>query len=77
MKAFNIVRKYGSKAAVAASGLAASVASFAQTAPTTVFDPTTYVDQITGTIPGMLLIGGAVFAVVLAIKSTKWGRRAL
>jgi len=45
--------------------------------PSTVFDATTYVSQITGTIPGMLAIGGAVFAVVLAIKSTKWGRRAL
>lgn len=41
------------------------------------FDAATYVTSITGTIPAMLAIGGAVFAVVLAIKSTKWGRRAL
>lgn len=43
----------------------------------TLFDATTYVADIAGTIPGMLAIGGAVFGVVLAIKSTKWGRRAL
>lgn len=42
-----------------------------------VFDASTYVDSIMGVIPSMLAIGGAVFAVVLAIKSTKWGRRAL
>lgn len=41
------------------------------------FEPATYVASIMGTIPGMLAVGGAVFAVMLAIKSTKWGRRAL
>lgn len=51
-------------------------AASAQTDPT-VFDASTYTADILGTVPGMLAIGGAVFAVVLAIKSTKWGRRAL
>lgn len=64
----NFVRKIG---AAGAALLAASASHAA------VFDPTSYVTEITGTIPAMLAIGGAVFAVVLAIKSTKWGRRAL
>ena len=65
------VRKYG------AAGVALLAAGAANAQSTEVFDASTYVSQITGTIPGMLAIGGAVFAVVLAIKSTKWGRRAL
>ena len=42
-----------------------------------VFDATTYTPTIALTIPGILAIGGAVFLVILALKSTKWGRRAL
>lgn len=65
------VRKYG------AAGVALLAAGAANAQTATVFDASTYVSDITGTIPAMLAIGGAVFAVVLAIKSTKWGRRAL
>lgn len=44
---------------------------------TNTFDPTSYVAAITGTIAGILAIGGAVFSLIVAIKSTKWARRAL
>lgn len=58
------------------SGLAAPFIASAQSTGTT-FDPSSSVASINGTIPGMLAVGGAVFLVVLAIKSTKWARRAL
>lgn len=57
-------------------GLGLSGLAMAQEA-STVFDPTSHVDAVKSTIPGALAIGGAVFLVILAIKSTKWGRRAL
>ena len=41
------------------------------------FDASSYATSITGLIAGMLAIGGAVFALTLSIKSTKWARRAL
>lgn len=69
----NIGRKYGPQlAAVAATG-----GSLMAHADTAVFDPSTYVTSITGTAAGMLLVGGAVFGVYLAIKSVKWAMRAL
>lgn len=75
-KFFNPLRSRAARlAAVAAIG-ASTVAAQAQTAATT-FDPSTYTASITGTIAGLLAIGGAVFAVILAIKTTKWARRAL
>lgn len=77
MKLFNACKKYGAKVVAGVSSGVASVVSWAQTAPATTFDASTYADQVTGTIPGLLLVGGATFAVVLAIKSTKWGKRAL
>lgn len=59
-------------ASLAGLGLAAG-SSFADGT----FDVTTYVAQVAASTPGILLIGGAVFAVLVAIKSTKWARRAL
>lgn len=64
------------KIAVAVPVVAASGLAMAQTAATT-FDASSATTQIMGTIGGLLAVGGAVFAVVLAIKSTKWARRAL
>jgi len=73
------VRALRDSMAVKALTLGALVVPMVARADTTsdVFDPTAYVTQITGTIPGLLLVGGASFAVVLAIRSTKWGKRAL
>jgi len=71
--------KVGRKALVAAA-IVAPVLAHAQTSgggSSTVFDPTTYVAEILGTIAGLLLIGGAVFSLNVAIKSTKWARKAL
>jgi len=70
--------KVGRKAMVVAA-FAAPVLAHAQSSggTTDVFDPSTYVASITGTIAGMLAIGGAVFALTIAIKSTKWARKAL
>jgi hypothetical protein len=56
--------------------MAAPVLAHADTGANT-FDPTTYVTAIIATIAGLLAIGGAVFSLNLAIKSTKWARRAL
>ncbi len=67
--------KVGRKALVVAATVSPLLAQ-AQTSSTT-FDPSTYVTQITATIAGLLAVGGATFGVVLAIKSTKWARRAL
>lgn len=55
--------------------LLASVPAFAQEAATT-FDASSYAASITGLIAGVLTVGGAVFALHIAIKSTKWARRA-
>lgn len=73
-------RKFTTTAkAVALSALAvcANVA-FAQAAGgTDSFDPSSYVTKITGAIAGLLAVGGAVFGLNVAIKSTKWARKAL
>lgn len=68
--------KFLKQAATLAVLAVANGAAFAQSASTT-FDPSSSVTAINGTIPGMLAVGGAVFLVALAIKSTKWARRAL
>lgn len=75
-KLFNFVKRNARKAQAVAVGLGTSGLALAQEA-STVFDPTTHVTAVKSTIPGALAIGGAVFLVILAIKSTKWGRRAL
>lgn len=72
----NLAVKYGPKAAALGLVVGAPLASFAQTAATT-FDPTSYVASITGVVAGILAIGGAVFGVYVAIKSTKWAARSL
>lgn len=64
------------KRAITGAVLATS-AAVASATPATTFDAAPYASDVSATIPGMLAIGGAVFLVVLAIKSTKWGRRAL
>lgn len=64
------------KLAVASVFLMTGATAFAQTATDT-FDASSYAAKITGTIAGVLVIGGAVFALNVAIKSTKWARRAL
>jgi hypothetical protein len=51
------------------------VPAFAQEATT--FDSTSYVASITALVAGVLAVGGAVFGLNVAIKSTKWARRAL
>lgn len=53
-----------------------AASAFAQTA-TDSFDPTSYVAKITAAVAGILAVGGAVFGLNVAIKSTKWARRAL
>lgn len=53
-----------------------AASAFAQTATDT-FDATSYAAKITGAIAGILVVGGAVFGLNVAIKSTKWARRAL
>jgi hypothetical protein len=63
------------KLAVVAVSLIAAAPAMA--AGETSFDPSTYVTQISGTIAGILAVGAAVFGVLVAIKSTKWARRAL
>lgn len=56
--------------------LLASVPAFAQEASTT-FDASSYAASITALVAGVLVVGGAVFGLNVAIKSTKWARRAL
>lgn len=63
--------------AVAASVASAAVMAQGETTTYTVFDASPAGSSILGLIAGMLVIGGAVFALHLAIKSTKWGRKAL
>jgi hypothetical protein len=71
----NLKARVGQLVAVAlVAGL--PVVSHAQAAATT-FDASTYTAQIVATIAGILAVGGAVFGVYVAIKSTKWARRAL
>lgn len=66
------------KAKLASVGvmLLASVPAFAQVAATT-FDASSYAASITALVAGVLVVGGAVFGLNVAIKSTKWARRAL
>ena len=70
----NVARKYGAKLVTGAL-VAAPLLARADT--TSTFDPTTYVAVIVATIAGLLAIGGAVFGLNVAIKSTKWARKAL
>lgn len=73
-------RKFTTTAkAVALSLLAvgANVAFAQATGGTDSFDPSSYVTKITGAIAGLLSVGGAVFGLNVAIKSTKWARKAL
>lgn len=72
----NFIKRNALKAQAAIAGLGTSALALAQEA-STVFDPTSHVTAVKSVIPGALAIGGAVFLVILAIKSTKWGRRAL
>ena len=72
----NLAVKYGPKVGAVALVVGAPLASFAQSTATT-FDPTSYVTSITGVVTGILAIGGAVFGVYVAIKSTKWATRSL
>lgn len=51
--------------------------AMAQAASTDTFDATAYAAKITAAIAGILVVGGAVFGLNVAIKSTKWARRAL
>lgn len=78
MKLFKMARKYGARVVVGGGALVGSALALAQQATTyTVFDASPAGASILGLIAGMLVIGGAVFALHLAIKSTKWGRKAL
>ena len=76
MKMFNAAKKYGRQLAVVAGAAALAAPAFATTT-TSYFDATSYASTVTSTIAGILAVGGAVFGVYVAIKSTKWGRRAL
>jgi hypothetical protein len=75
MKLMNQVRKFGPKIAVPVAALLAPMLSFAQAATNT-YDATQNVAAVMATIAGLLALGGAVFLVHLAIKSTKWARKA-
>ena len=77
MKMFNAAKKYGRQLAVVAGAAALAAPAFASTTTTSYFDPTSYVSSVTGTVAGILAVGGAVFGVYVAIKSTKWARRSL
>ena len=76
MKMFNAAKKYGRQLAVVAGAAVLAAPAFATTT-TSYFDPTSYVSSVTGTVAGILAVGGAVFGVYVAIKSTKWARRSL
>ena len=58
------------------AALSIPVLANAQTASNT-FDAAPYAAQIVACTAGALVIGGAVFALTVAIKSTKWARKAL
>lgn len=62
--------------ASATLALLTAAPAFAQTA-TDMFDPTAYAAKVTAAVAGILVVGGAVFGLNVAIKSTKWARRAL
>lgn len=67
--------KLTQKLSAVALGVLAAVPAFAQESGT--FDPSSYTASIGGLVAGMLAIGGAVFGLMVAIKSTKWARKAL
>lgn len=82
MKKFDQVKEAVSRGYLRAGALVgtvmASVPAFAQTEPEyEVFDGGASATVILGLVAGVLAIGGAVFAIHLAAKSTKWGRKAL
>lgn len=77
MKLYEVARKYGAKVAVAAAPVLVPAMVWAQEAEGAVFDAGPQATKILGLIAGALAIGGAVFALHLAIRSTKWGRKAL
>lgn len=70
------LRSIGQRAAVIGLTMGGAASAFAEGAATT-FDATSYAAQITAAIAGILVVGGAVFGLMVAIKSTKWARRAL
>lgn len=70
------LRSIGQRAAVIGLTMGGAASAFADAAATT-FDATAYAAQITSTVSGILVVGGAVFGLMVAIKSTKWARRAL
>ena len=58
--------------------LAAPLAAFADGGTAySVFDASGATTAIVGMTAGLILIGGAVFALTVGIKSTKWARKAL
>ena len=69
---FSVLRS----AAFAVGTLAVAQMASAQTT-LTVFDTAGANTAILGMVAGLVLIGGAVFALTLGIKSTKWARKAL
>lgn len=71
-----LLRSKVGRAAIVGGVIAVPLLAQAQATSTT-FDPTTYVAAITACIAGVLAVGGAVFGLTVAIKSTKWARRAL
>lgn len=70
-----VARKYGAKIAVVGTSLMIPAISMAQATDT--FDASGAVTKIGVVAAGLLLVGGAVFGLNLAIKSTKWARKAL
>lgn len=68
------LRSIGQRAAVIGLTMGGAASAFAEG---TTFDASTYAAQITAAIAGILVVGGAVFGLMVAIKSTKWARRAL
>ena len=77
MKLQNVAKKIGRQLAVIAGASVLAVPAFASGTSATYFDASSYSSSVTATIAGILAVGGAVFGVYVAIKSTKWGRRAL
>lgn len=69
------LRSIGQRAAVIGLTMGGAASAFAEGATT--FDASSYAAQITAAIAGILVVGGAVFGLMVAIKSTKWARRAL
>ncbi|MCK5500568.1 MAG: phage coat protein [Tritonibacter mobilis] len=69
MKSMNVVRKYGSKIAVASGALAASAGAFA--------DITATETAITGVSSDVSTIGWAVLGVLVVAAGFKYMRRAI